>query len=139
MLKSEGLANVFARHDRHAQATRQAVQTWGLDVLCAVPEEYSSALTAVTMPAGHDADKLREVILARFNMSLGMGLGKMKGKIFRIGHLGDFNDLALMGTLAGVEMGLALAGVPHSRGGAQAAMASLTESALRHATQRKAA
>ena len=122
MLEEEGWDNVFARHDRHAEATRRAVRAWGLEILCQDPEEYSSALTAVIMPAGHDADRLREVILERFDMSLGMGLAKLKGKVFRIGHLGDFNDLTLMGTLAGVEMGLEVAGVPHRKGGAQAAM-----------------
>ena len=122
MLEEEGLANVFARHDRHAEATRRAAAAWGLEVLCAVPEEYSSSLTALLMPAGHDADGLRAAILDRFDMSLGMGLGRLAGKVFRIGHLGDFNDLTLMGTLAGVEMGLSLAGVPHRKGGVQAAM-----------------
>ena len=122
MLQEEGLQNVFARHDRFAEATRQAVRAWGLEILCANPEEYSSALTAVMMPAGHDADKLRSIILDAFDMSLGMGLGKVVGKVFRIGHLGDFNELTLMGTLAGVEMGLQLAGVPHRKGGVQAAM-----------------
>jgi alanine-glyoxylate transaminase/serine-glyoxylate transaminase/serine-pyruvate transaminase len=122
MLEEEGLENVFARHDRHAEATRRAAAAWGLEVLCAVPEEYSASLTAVVMPEGHNADRLREAILQRFDMSLGMGLGRLAGKVFRIGHLGDFNDLSLMGTLAGVEMGLALAGVPHRKGGAQAAM-----------------
>ena len=122
MLEEEGLDNVFARHDRHAEATRRAAAAWGLEVLCAVPEEYSSSLTALVMPAGHDADRLRAAILERFDMSLGMGLGRLAGKVFRIGHLGDFNDLTLMGTLAGVEMGLALAGVPHRKGGVQAAM-----------------
>jgi alanine-glyoxylate transaminase / serine-glyoxylate transaminase / serine-pyruvate transaminase len=122
MLEEEGLANVFARHDRHAEATRRAVRAWGLEILCQVPEEYSSSLTAVLLPAGHDADKFREVVLEHFDMSLGTGLAKLKGKVFRIGHLGDFNDLTLMGTLAGVEMGLELAGVPHRREGVQAAM-----------------
>jgi alanine-glyoxylate transaminase/serine-glyoxylate transaminase/serine-pyruvate transaminase len=122
MLEEEGLDNVFARHDRHAEATRRAVRAWGLEVLCENPEEYSSSLTAVVMPAGHDADKLRDLILQHFDMSLGMGLAKLKGKVFRIGHLGDFNDLTLMGTLAGVEMGLELAGVPHRKGGVVAAM-----------------
>jgi alanine-glyoxylate transaminase/serine-glyoxylate transaminase/serine-pyruvate transaminase len=122
MLEEEGLENVFARHDRHAEATRRAAAAWGLEVLCAVPEEYSSSLTALVMPAGHDADKLRAAILARFDMSLGMGLGRLAGKVFRIGHLGDFNDLALMGTLAGVEMGLEVAAVPHRKGGVQAAL-----------------
>ncbi|MBI2458375.1 MAG: aminotransferase class V-fold PLP-dependent enzyme, partial [candidate division NC10 bacterium] len=110
MLFEEGLANVFARHARHAGATRLAVKAWGLQVVCLNPEEYSSSLTAVMLPDGHDADALRKVILERFDMSLGTGLGKLKGKISRIGHLGDFNDLMLAGTLSGVEMGLALAG-----------------------------
>jgi alanine-glyoxylate transaminase/serine-glyoxylate transaminase/serine-pyruvate transaminase len=122
MLAEEGLENVFARHDRHAEATRRAVRAWGLEILCANPAEYSSSLTAVMMPSGHDADRLREVILERFDMSLGAGLSKLKGKVFRIGHLGDFNDLMLLGTLAGVEMGLACAGVPHRPGGVRAAM-----------------
>ena len=122
MLREEGLAHVFARHRRHAEATRRAVRAWGLEILCAVPEEYSSALTAVLVPDGHDADHVRKVILEQFDMSLGTGLGKVAGKVFRIGHLGDFNDLTLAGTLAGVEMGLALAGVPHQRGGVQAAI-----------------
>ena len=127
MLLEEGLEQVFARHDRHAEATRRAVRAWGLELLCANPSEYSSSLTAVMMPAGHDADALRKLILKRFNMSLGTGLGKVKGKVFRIGHLGDFNDLSLAGTLSGVEMGLALSGVPHQAGGVAAALAYLTE------------
>jgi alanine-glyoxylate transaminase/serine-glyoxylate transaminase/serine-pyruvate transaminase len=122
MLFEEGLENVFARHDRHAEATRRAVQAWGLEVVCLNPEEYSSSLTAVMMPEGHDADRLRKIILERFDMSLGTGLGKLKGKIFRIGHLGDFNDLMLAGTLGGVEMGLHIAGVPFTRGGVSAAL-----------------
>ncbi len=122
MLEEEGLENVFARHDRHAEATRRAVKTWGLEVLALDPREYSSSLTAILLPEGHNADALRKVILERFDMSLGSGLGKLAGKVFRIGHLGDFNDLMLMGTLAGVEMGLGVAGVPHKRGGVQAAM-----------------
>ena len=122
MLLEEGLDNVFARHNRHAEATRRAVRAWGLEVLAKNPAEYSSSLTAVLMPDGHDADALREVILDAFDMSLGQGLGKLKGRIFRIGHLGDFNDLMLMGTLAGVEMGLGLGNVPHTKGGVQAAM-----------------
>jgi alanine-glyoxylate transaminase/serine-glyoxylate transaminase/serine-pyruvate transaminase len=103
------------------------VRAWGLEVLAKNPAEYSGSLTAVLMPEGHDADALREAILDGFDMSLGQGLGKLKGRIFRIGHLGDFNDLMLMGTLSGVEMGLARAGVPHKKGGAQAAMDYLTE------------
>jgi alanine-glyoxylate transaminase/serine-glyoxylate transaminase/serine-pyruvate transaminase len=137
MLQEEGLANVFARHDRHAEATRRAARAWGLEILCAVPEEYSSSLTAIMTPAGHDADHVRKAILEAFDMSLGTGLGRLSGKVFRIGHLGDFNDLTLMGTLAGVEMGLALAGVPHRKGGAQAAMDYLAECA--RAPARKAA
>lgn len=127
MLLEESLERVFARHDRHGEATRRAVTAWGLELLCTNPAEYSSSLTAVLMPAGYDADALRKVILKRFNMSLGTGLGKVKGKVFRIGHLGDFNDLSLAGTLAGVEMGLALAGVPRQVGGVDAALLYLTE------------
>jgi alanine-glyoxylate transaminase/serine-glyoxylate transaminase/serine-pyruvate transaminase len=122
MLLEEGLPQVFARHDRHAEATRRAVRGWGLEVLAANPAEYSSALTAVVMPDGHDADQLRAVILERYDMSLGAGLGKLKGKIFRIGHLGSFNDLMLAGTLSGVEMGLAVAGVPIEKKGVSAAL-----------------
>jgi alanine-glyoxylate transaminase/serine-glyoxylate transaminase/serine-pyruvate transaminase len=129
MLQEEGLANVFARHARHAEATRRAVRAWGLEILCAVPEEYSNTLTTVMMPAGHDADRLRKTILEAYDMSLGTGLGRLAGKVFRIGHLGDFNDLTLAGTLAGVEMGLELAGVPHKKGGVLAAFEHLTESA----------
>jgi alanine-glyoxylate transaminase / serine-glyoxylate transaminase / serine-pyruvate transaminase len=112
MLFEEGLEAVFARHARHAEATRRAVRAWGLEVLCADPREYSGSLTAVVLPDGHDADALRRLILERFDMSLGSGLGKLQGRVFRIGHLGDFNDLMLAGTLCGVEMGLRLAGVP---------------------------
>ena len=122
MLFEEGLANVFTRHRRHAEATRRAVHAWGLEVLCANPEEYSSSLTAVLVPDGQDADRVRNLILERFDMSLGMGLGKLQGKIFRIGHLGHFNDLMLAGTLAGVEMGLALSGTVFRKGGVQAAL-----------------
>ncbi|MGW8286466.1 MAG: pyridoxal-phosphate-dependent aminotransferase family protein [Candidatus Deferrimicrobiaceae bacterium] len=122
MLEEEGLQNVFARHDRHAEATRRAVRAWGLELLCVDPEEYSSSLTAVLVPEGYDADDLRGVIRENFNMSLGTGLGKVKGKVFRIGHLGDFNDLMLAGTLSGVEMGLALAGIPFSKGGVAEAL-----------------
>lgn len=122
MLLEEGLDNVFARHDRHAAATRAAVEAWGLEVLCLNPAELSSSLTAVLMPDGHDADRLRKTILERFDLSLGTGLGRLAGKIFRIGHLGSFNDLMLAGTLAGIEMGLSLADVPHHKGGIQAAL-----------------
>jgi alanine-glyoxylate transaminase/serine-glyoxylate transaminase/serine-pyruvate transaminase len=122
MLFEEGLPQVFARHDRHAEATRRAVRAWGLEILCADPAEYSSSLTAILMPEGHNADAFRKVVLDRYDLSLGQGLGKLTGKIFRIGHLGWFNDLMLCGTLAGVEMGLALANVPHRKGGVDAAM-----------------
>ena len=122
MLLEEGLPNVFARHDRHAEATRRAVRTWGLEIQCAEPRDYSASLTAVRVPEGHSADALRAVILDKFNMSLGNGLGILKDRVFRIGHLGDFGDLQLIGTLGGVEMGLRAAGVPHRPGGTQAAM-----------------
>ena len=122
LLEEEGLENVFRRHDRHAEATRRAVRAWGLEILCMNPAEYSSSLTAVLMPQGHSEVEFRKVVLERYNMSLGSGLGKVANKVFRIGHLGDFNDLTLLGTLAGVEMGLALAGVPHRQGGVAAAM-----------------
>ncbi|HEY4638055.1 MAG TPA: aminotransferase class V-fold PLP-dependent enzyme [Burkholderiales bacterium] len=128
MLEEEGLENVFARHQRHAEATRRAVRAWGLEVLATNPAEYSASLTAVLLPAGHDADRVRKIVLETFDMSLGTGLGKLAGKVFRIGHLGDFNDLTLMGTLAGVEMGLALAGVPVKQEGVAAAMRYLAES-----------
>ena len=127
MLQEEGLSNVFLRHDDHAEATRTAVRTWGLEIVCENPREYSSALTAAFMPEGHNADQLRKVILDAFDMSLGAGLSKLAGKVFRIGHLGSFNDLMLAGTLSGVEMGLQLAGVPHRGGGVTAALQYLTE------------
>ena len=122
LLDEEGLPAVFRRHDRHAEATRRAVTGWGLEVLCAEPREYSSSLTAVVVPDGYDADRVRDIILDGFDMSLGTGLGKMRGKIFRIGHLGHFNDLMLCGTLCGVEMGLHRAGIPHRAGGVAAAL-----------------
>jgi alanine-glyoxylate transaminase / serine-glyoxylate transaminase / serine-pyruvate transaminase len=122
MLHAEGLPAVFARHARHAEATRAAVRAWGLEVLCADEREYSGSLTAVLMPAGHDADKVREIILERFDMSLGTGLGRLAGRVFRIGHLGHFNDLTLAGTLAGVQMGLQLAGTPIAPAGVDAAL-----------------
>ena len=125
LLEEEGLDNVFARHVRHGEATRRAVGGWGLEVLCQDEREHSNSLTAVLVPEGHDADKLRETILDAYDMSLGTGLGKMKGRIFRIGHLGHFNDLMLCGTLCGVEMGLARVGVPHKTGGVAAALAYL--------------
>jgi alanine-glyoxylate transaminase/serine-glyoxylate transaminase/serine-pyruvate transaminase len=129
LLDEEGLDAVFARHQRHGEATRRAVRAWGLEVLALDPREYSGSLTAVVTPAGHDADRVRKTILEAFDMSLGTGLGKLAGKVFRIGHLGDFNDLTLMGTLAGVEMGLALAGVPVRKEGVRAAADYLEECA----------
>ncbi|MFI9551409.1 pyridoxal-phosphate-dependent aminotransferase family protein [Nonomuraea endophytica] len=125
MLEEEGLAQVFARHDRHAEATRRAVRGWGLEVLCADEREHSSALTAVMVPNGFDADEVRRIVLERFDMSLGTGLGKLAGRVFRIGHLGHFTDLMLVGTLGGVEMGLRAAGVPIKDGGVQRALAYL--------------
>jgi alanine-glyoxylate transaminase / serine-glyoxylate transaminase / serine-pyruvate transaminase len=127
MLQEEGLLNVFRRHQRHGDATRAAVQAWGLEIVCQDPREYSNSLTAVLMPEGHDADHLREIILENFDMSLGTGLSKLAGKVFRIGHLGSFNDLMLAGALSGVEMGLQLAGVPHQPGGVRAALNSLVQ------------
>jgi alanine-glyoxylate transaminase/serine-glyoxylate transaminase/serine-pyruvate transaminase len=127
MLFEEGLEQVFSRHARLAQATRATVSAWGLEILAQNPEEYSNSLTAVVMPEGHNADDLRRLILERFDMSLGTGLGKVQGKVFRIGHLGHFNELMLMGTLCGVEMGLKIAGVPHQEGGINAAMRILAE------------
>jgi alanine-glyoxylate transaminase/serine-glyoxylate transaminase/serine-pyruvate transaminase len=129
MLREEGLEAVFARHARHAEATRRAVRAWGLELLCADPGEYSNSLTAVLTPPGQDADRVRTVILEAFDLSLGTGLGKLSGKVFRIGHLGDFNDLMLAGTLAGVEMGLALAGVLQQGEGVRAALDYLGECA----------
>src|SRR5262249_45989224 len=125
MLDEEGLPNVFRRHARHAEAARAAVRAWGLELLCADPAEYSNTLTAVLLPEGHNADKVREIILDSFDMSLGTAFGPLAGKVFRIGHLGAFNDLMLMGALSGVEMGLRLAGVPHQQGGIMAALGSL--------------
>ncbi|MFJ9432628.1 pyridoxal-phosphate-dependent aminotransferase family protein [Streptomyces sp. NPDC101490] len=122
MLDAEGLPEVYARHARHAAATRAAVHGWGLDVLCADEREHSGSLTAVLMPEGHDADKVRKVILERFDMSLGAGLGRLSGRVFRIGHLGHFNDLTLAGTLAGVQLGLELSGVPTDPAGLGAAL-----------------
>ena len=127
MLREEGLSAVFARHARHAAATRAATRAWGLEILCQNPEEYSASITAVLTPDGHDADRLRETVLDRFDLSLGVGLAKLAGKVFRIGHLGDLNDLSLLGTLGGVEMGLARAGIPHQPCGVQAAMKLLTD------------
>jgi alanine-glyoxylate transaminase / serine-glyoxylate transaminase / serine-pyruvate transaminase len=129
MLREEGLSTAFARHRRFGEATRRAVGAWGLELVCRDPEGYSNSITAVIMPPGHDADALRALILERFDMSLGTGLGRLKGKAFRIGHLGDFNDLMLVATLGGVEMGLAAAGVPFTRGGVSAALAHLETAA----------
>jgi alanine-glyoxylate transaminase/serine-glyoxylate transaminase/serine-pyruvate transaminase len=135
LLDEEGLDAVFARHQRHGEAARRAVRAWGLEVLALDPREYSGSLTAVLVPSGHDADRVRKTILEAFDMSLGTGLGKLAGKVFRIGHLGDFNDLTLMGALAGVEMGLALAGVPVKKEGVRAAMEYLSECARAPARQ----
>jgi alanine-glyoxylate transaminase / serine-glyoxylate transaminase / serine-pyruvate transaminase len=129
MLREEGLDNVIARHARHGEATRRAVRAWGLEVMALNPAEYSSSATAVLVPAGYNADEVRKVILEQFNMSLGNGLNKVAGKVFRIGHLGDFNDLMLAGTLCGVEMGLELAGIPHKTGGVAAALDYLKQEA----------
>jgi alanine-glyoxylate transaminase / serine-glyoxylate transaminase / serine-pyruvate transaminase len=129
MLMEEGLDNVFARHDRFAEATRRAVRAWGLEVQVEVPGEFSSVLTAVRLPEGHSANALRATILEKFNMSLGNGLGRLNDRVFRIGHLGDFGPLQLVGTLGGVEMGLGAAGVPHKPGGVQVAMAYLNGNA----------
>ena len=137
LLDEEGLEAVFARHQRHAEATRRAVRAWGLEVFALDPREYSASLTAVLMPAGHDADRVRKLILEHFDMSLGTGLSKLAGKVFRIGHLGDFNDLTLLGTLAGCEMGLELAGVPIRKEGVGAAMEYLAS--LRSAEKRAVA
>jgi alanine-glyoxylate transaminase/serine-glyoxylate transaminase/serine-pyruvate transaminase len=130
ILAEEGLPSIFRRHDRHAEATRVAVRAWDLEILCANPAEYSSSLTAVMMPAGHNADALRKLVLDRFDMSLGAGLSSLAGRVFRIGHLGSFNDLMLAGTLSGIEMGLRLAGVPHREGGVTAALEFLAASDL---------
>ncbi|HSF91289.1 MAG TPA: aminotransferase class V-fold PLP-dependent enzyme [Paracoccaceae bacterium] len=138
MLHEEGLEAVYARHIRHGEATRLAVQSWGLDVLCRVPEHYSPVLTAVMVPGGHSADALRGVIHRELNMSLGNGLGRLQDKVFRIGHLGDFNDLMLLGTLSGIEMGLVRAGIPHKKGGAQAAIDFLANAEIARATERVA-
>jgi alanine-glyoxylate transaminase/serine-glyoxylate transaminase/serine-pyruvate transaminase len=139
MLEEEGLENVFARHKRHGAATRAAARAWGLDLVCLDPAAYSPALTAVMVPDGHDADAFRKVVLENFDMSLGTGLGKLKGRAFRIGHIGHFNDLMLMGTLSGVEMGLDLAKVPHRKGGVNAAMDILTKREATAMPQSKAA
>ena len=138
LVEEEGLDRVFARHARLAEATRRAVRAWGFEILCLDPAEYSNTLTAVLMPDGHNADTLRKLILDRFDMSLGTGLGKVQGKVFRIGHLGDFNELMLAGTLCGVEMGLAAAGVPHRAGGVLAALEYLAGAGAQPAAQAQA-
>jgi alanine-glyoxylate transaminase/serine-glyoxylate transaminase/serine-pyruvate transaminase len=125
MLHEEGLPNVLRRHERHGSATRAAVRAWGLEILCEDPREYSNTLTAVVMPEPHSADQFRAVVLDQFDMALGTGLGQLADKVFRIGHLGAFNDLMLAGTLSGVEMGLRLANVPHRAGGVLAALESM--------------
>ena len=139
MLHEEGLDNVFARHARHGEATRRAVRAWGLEVFCREPRHFSGSLTAVLMPEGRSADEFRRVVLEAFDMSLGSGLSKLADRVFRIGHLGDFNDLMLAGTLAGVEMGLELAAVPYKKGGVQAAMDYLASAAGGAETRRAAA
>ena len=130
MLEEEGLENVFARHRRHAEATRRAAWQWGLDILCRRADDYSASLTALLMPDGHDADEFRRIALERFDLSLGAGLGRLAGRVFRIGHLGDTNDLTIIGALAGVEMALELARVPHRKGGVQAAMGHIAGSSI---------
>lgn len=139
MLEEEGYDNVFARHIRHGEATRRAVVAWGLEVLCRDPKYYSPVVTSVQLPSGYDADAFRVLVLETFNMSLGAGLGKVAGKVFRIGHVGDTNDLTLMGALSGVEMGLELAGIPHRKGGAAAAMEYLAEQTRKPAQKLAAA
>ena len=129
MLLEEGLTNVYARHERYAEATRRTARAWGLDLQCADPTAYNPGVTAIRVPDGHNADNLRNVILAKYNMSLGNGLGPIEGKVFRIGHMGDLSPLQLMGTLSGVEMGLRVAGIPHKSGGVQAAIEYLSGNA----------
>lgn len=133
MLHEEGLDNVFARHDRHAEATRRAIRGWGLEILCKNPHQYSSTITAIVLPDGHNADEFRAVALEHFDISYGMGLGKILGKVFRIGHLGDTNDGTMIGALALTEMALGLSGVPHNKGGVQAAMDYLAEESRKRA------
>jgi alanine-glyoxylate transaminase/serine-glyoxylate transaminase/serine-pyruvate transaminase len=129
LLHAEGLENVFKRHSRHAEATRRAVRTWGLEICAVEPREYSDTVTSIFLPEGFDETAFRALVLEKFNMSLGAGLGRLAGRVFRIGHIGNFNDLMLAGTLAGVEMALEVAGVPHKKGGVDAAMAYLSEQA----------
>jgi alanine-glyoxylate transaminase/serine-glyoxylate transaminase/serine-pyruvate transaminase len=127
MLHEEGLERVYARHRRHGEATRRAVRAWGLEIFCRTPEHYSPVVTTVVMPEGHSADRFRTLALERFDVSFGMGLGRLADKVFRIGHLGDINDLTLVGALSGAEMALKVAGAPHKAGGVQAAMDYLAE------------
>jgi alanine-glyoxylate transaminase/serine-glyoxylate transaminase/serine-pyruvate transaminase len=122
MLHEEGLDNVFARHDRLAEATRRAIKAWGLDIICRDAKYHSPTITAVLLPEGHDADAFRAMALEQFNISYGSSFGRFTGKMFRIGHLGDINDAMLLGGLAATEMALALANIPHKKGGVQAAM-----------------
>ena len=131
MLQEEGLSNVFRRHARHSEATRTAVKAWGLEIVCENPREYSNSVTVAFVPEGHNSDHLRNIILENFDMSIGGGLSKLAGKVFRIGHLGSFNDLMLAGTLSGIEMGLSLAGIPHRQGGVTAALQSLLETSAK--------
>ena len=133
MLHEEGLDNVFARHDRFAEATRRAVRVWGLEIMCRDPKYYSPTVTVVMLPEGHDADAFRNLALDQFNISYGMSFGRYAGKMFRIGHLGDTNDLTIIGALAGTEMALSLAGVPHKKGGVQAAMDYMVSAAAKPA------
>jgi len=138
MLHEEGLERVFARHIRHGEATRRAVRGWGLEILCKDPKAYSPVLTAILMPQGHDADEFRKIALEHFDISLGAGLSKIAGKVFRIGHLGDTNDLTILGALSGVEMTLGIMGVPHKKGGVQAAidyLGSTAKAPLQSATE----
>jgi alanine-glyoxylate transaminase/serine-glyoxylate transaminase/serine-pyruvate transaminase len=137
MLLEEGLDKVFARHQRLAAATRAAVNHWGLEVLCQEPRDFSPVLTAVLMPPGHDADQFRKVVLDNYNMSLGSGLSKVAGKVFRIGHLGECNELTLLAALTGVEMGLSVAGIPHRSGGVDAAMSYLEQRSQSNVAQLK--
>jgi len=128
IVDEQGLDNIIARHDRHGEATRRAVAAWGLELVCADPREYSNSLTAIMVPEGHSANALRTQILDTFDLSLGTGLGRLADRVFRIGHLGDLNDLTLLGAISGVEMGMKIAGIPHNAGGTQAAMDYLASS-----------
>jgi alanine-glyoxylate transaminase/serine-glyoxylate transaminase/serine-pyruvate transaminase len=129
LLEEEGRENVFKRHSRHAEATRRAVRAWGLEICALDPCEYSDTVTTIFLPEGFEETAFRSLVLEKFNMSLGAGLGRLAGKVFRIGHIGNFNDLMLAGTLSGVEMGLEVAGIPHHKGGVAAALEYLSEEA----------